>query len=139
VFALGLGVSGMLRPAKVIAFLSPLGGAWDPSLGLVMGGALAVAVPIFQRVLSKLRGGGGGGPKPACGAGFSLPTKTAVDGRLLSGAALFGAGWGVGGICPGPGLVSAAAGLAGAVAAGPYVTWCAAFMATHALTTTLAK
>jgi uncharacterized protein len=139
-FALGLGVSGMLRPAKVIGFLSPLGGAgggWDPSLGLVMAGALAIAAPVFQRVLASLRGGKAA--KPACASGFTLPSKTAIDGRLLAGAAVFGAGWGVGGVCPGPALVSAAAGLAGAVAATPYIAWCAAFLAAHALTSAVAK
>jgi len=129
-FALGLGVSGMLRPAKVIAFLTPLApGGWDASLGVVMAGALAVSVPVFQRVLGKMRGGGA--TKPACASCYSLPSKTAVDGRLLGGAVLFGAGWGVGGICPGPGLVSAVAG------GGAYVPWCAAFLAAHALTSSV--
>lgn len=133
-FALGLGVSGMLRPAKVVAFLTPLApGGWDASLGLVMAGALAVSVPVFQTVLRKLRGCGGGSAaaapaKPVCTPCFSLPTKSALDGRLLGGAALFGAGWGAGGICPGPGLVAVAAG-----AGGPYVPWVVAFLAAHAL------
>lgn len=137
-FALGLALSGMLRPAKVVAFLTPFGGraggGWDPSLPLVMGAALAVAVPAFQRVLpavakkDKTK-------KPACSSSFSLPTKTAVDARLLAGAAVFGAGWGLGGICPGPGLVAAAATGGG----GLYLAWCAAFLAAHALTSSVAS
>ena len=142
-FSLGLGLSGMLRPAKVIAFLTPFGGGggggggagggggWDPSLALVMGSALAVSVPVVQRVLLGKKNRNG--DKPACSASFSLPTKTAVDARLLAGAAVFGAGWGLGGICPGPGLVSAAAG-----GGGLYLAWCAAFLAAHALTSSVA-
>ena len=129
-FALGLGFSGMLRPAKVVAFLTPLGaGGWDPSLAVVMGAALAAAVPATQRALAAARRKS----KPACSSSFSLPTKTAVDARLLAGAAIFGAGWGVGGICPGPGLVAAAAGAGGA-----YLAWSAAFLAAHAVTSAAA-
>ena len=142
-FALGLGLSGMLVPAKVVAFLTPFGGGgggaggggWDPSLALVMGAALAVSVPMFQRVLRALSAAAAKKEdedrreKPACSSSFSLPTKTAIDARLLAGAAAFGAGWGLGGICPGPGLVAAAAG-----GGGLYLAWCAAFLAAHALT-----
>lgn len=134
-FALGLGVSGMLRPAKVVAFLTPFGaGGWDPSLALVMASALAVSVPVFQRVLRSLATSAkGNGEKTACSSSFSLPTKTAIDARLLAGAVVFGAGWGLGGICPGPGLVAGAA-EGGAL----YLAWCAAFLAAHALTSAAA-
>lgn len=103
-------------------------------MALVMGAALAVAVPAFQRVLravakkDKTK-------KPACSSSFSLPSKTAVDARLLAGAAVFGAGWGLGGICPGPGLVSAVATGGGRL----YLAWCAAFLAAHALTSSVAS
>lgn len=135
-FAQGLALSGMLRPAKVIAFLTPLGlGGWDPSLALVMASALAVSVPAFQSVLRSLASAKkqDGVEKPACSASFVLPTRTAIDARLLAGAVVFGAGWGLGGVCPGPGLVAAAAG-GGAL----YLAWCTTFLAAHALTSTVA-
>jgi len=93
-FGLGLAVSGMADPDKVLAFLDPLG-AWDPSLALVMGGALAVALPGFAWV--RRRG------HALCGV-LQLPTNTRVDRDLLLGAAIFGIGWGLAGYCPGPAL-----------------------------------
>lgn len=99
VFALGLGLSGMTLPGRVLAFLD-VTGAWDPSLALVMGGALAVASLVFRSTLKR--------PKPLLDVRFHLPTKTAVDGRLVVGAALFGIGWGLAGYCPGPALVGLA-------------------------------
>ena len=117
----------MLRPAKVIAFLTPFSGSggWDPSLAVVMAAALAVAVPVFQGVMRSRN------QEPLCSSSssFSLPTKKEVDARLLAGAAVFGAGWGLGGFCPGTGLIAAAAG-GGAL----YVAWCVAFLAAHAVT-----
>lgn len=97
VFGLGLLLSGMANPAKVLGFLD-LAGAWDPSLAFVMGGAIAVGVLAFawakQRQLSLL------------GEPMRLPTSTQTDRPLLVGAALFGAGWGLAGFCPGPALVA---------------------------------
>ncbi|GMG84217.1 YeeE/YedE family protein [Paralimibaculum aggregatum] len=93
VFGLGLVISGMADPAKVLAFLD-IAGAWDPSLAFVMGGAIAVALPGF--LLLPRRGA------PALGGRFELPTARAIDRNLLLGAALFGLGWGIGGFCPGP-------------------------------------
>ena len=97
VFGLGLIVSGMANPAKVLGFLD-LAGAWDPSLALVMAGAIAVGGVAFfftrGRQLSLL------------GAEMKLPTARNIDRRLVGGALLFGIGWGVAGFCPGPALVA---------------------------------
>lgn len=93
-FGLGLAVSGMADPDKVLNFLDPLG-TWDPSLALVMGGALAVALPGFAWV--RRRG------HAVCGP-LQLPSGKAVDRDLLLGAVLFGIGWGLAGYCPGPAL-----------------------------------
>ena len=97
VFGLGLIVSGMADPAKVLGFLD-LGGAWDPSLAFVMAGAIAVGALAFavarKRTVSFL------------GATMHLPTSRAIDGRLVIGSIVFGIGWGVAGFCPGPGLVA---------------------------------
>lgn len=100
-FALGLGVSGMTKPAKVIGFLDPLG-AWDASLAFVMAGAIGVHL-VAQRWITKRA-------SPLFERRFHLPTRKDIDARLVLGAALFGLGWGLGGFCPGPGLVSAAGG-----------------------------
>lgn len=103
-FGLGLAVSGMTNPQKVIGFLDVAGGAdWDPTLAFVMGGALLVAVPAFRLVLGRRR--------PILANGFVLPTKRALDARLLGGAALFGVGWGLSGFCPGPTLAALSTGL----------------------------
>ena len=97
VFGLGLIVSGMANPAKVLGFLD-LAGAWDPSLALVMGGAILVG--FFAFLIAKKR------TRSFIGAEMKLPTASAIDNRLLTGSALFGAGWGIAGFCPGPGLVA---------------------------------
>lgn len=97
VFGLGLIVSGMADPAKVLAFLD-LAGAWDPSLALVMGGAIAVGFPAFA--LAKSR------KTSFAGAPVQLPQSSAIDKRLVGGSALFGIGWGLAGFCPGPALVA---------------------------------
>jgi uncharacterized membrane protein YedE/YeeE len=97
VFGLGLIVSGMANPAKVLGFLD-LAGAWDPSLALVMAGAILVG--FFAFLVAKNR------TRSLIGAEMKLPTASAIDRRLLTGSALFGAGWGVAGFCPGPGLVA---------------------------------
>ena len=96
VFGLGLILSGMANPAKVLGFLD-LAGAWDPSLALVMGGAIAAAVAPFAWARKR--------QKSLLGAPMQLPTATRLDRRLVLGSLLFGAGWGVAGFCPGPGLV----------------------------------
>lgn len=100
VFGAGLVVSRMVDPAKVLGFLDIAGivrGAWDPSLALVMGAALAVSAPAFY--LAQRRG------RAALGA-LSLPTRRDLDARLLGGAALFGVGWGLVGFCPGPAIAA---------------------------------
>jgi uncharacterized membrane protein YedE/YeeE len=94
-FGLGLCLSGMTNAAKVLAFLD-LGGPWDPSLALVMAGAIAVAYPAFRVVLNR-RATASGGP-------LHLPATTAIDGRLIGGSLLFGVGWGLVGLCPGPAI-----------------------------------
>lgn len=97
VFGLGLMVSGMANPAKVLGFLD-LAGRWDPSLALVMAGAIAVGSVAF--LLAKNR------TRSLLGAEMKLPTTSHIDRRLVVGSALFGMGWGVAGFCPGPGLVA---------------------------------
>jgi uncharacterized protein len=101
-FGLGLAVSGMMNPAKVIGFLDFAGG-WDPTLAFVMGGALLVTVPAFRLILGR--------PRPILADGFALPTRSALDARLLGGAALFGVGWGLSGFCPGPAVAALVTGL----------------------------
>lgn len=105
-FAVGLAVSGMTRPSKVVGFLD-LAGDWDASLAFVMMGAIAVHFVAYRVVLRR--------PAPLFDVRFHLPTRKDIDLRLVLGAALFGVGWGLGGYCPGPGLVSAAGASLGAV------------------------
>jgi uncharacterized membrane protein YedE/YeeE len=100
-FGLGLLVSGMANPAKVLGFLD-LAGQWDPSLAFVMAGAIAVAAPAFWFARSR--------PSSLAGAPMQLPASRRIDSRLVGGALLFGAGWGLAGFCPGPALVAAGAG-----------------------------
>jgi uncharacterized membrane protein YedE/YeeE len=102
VFALGLGISGMTHPAKIIAFLD-FSGAWDPSLALVMAGAVGTYALLYPRIRRR--------PLPLFGASFAVPTRTDVDARLIGGAALFGVGWGLGGFCPGPAIVALVSGV----------------------------
>jgi uncharacterized protein len=104
VFGLGLLASGMADPSKVLAFLD-LAGAWDPSLMLVMGGAIAVALLPFR--LARGRSAGWQGVP------LDMPTATAIDWRLIGGGVLFGIGWGLVGFCPGPALVALTAGVDG--------------------------
>jgi len=106
VFGLGLILSGMANPAKVLGFLD-LAGPWDPSLVLVMAGAIAVGLAAFfvarTRTVSFL------------GAEMKLPNARHIDRRLVVGSLLFGLGWGIAGFCPGPGLVALGMGEAKAV------------------------
>ena len=94
-FGLGIITSGMANPAKVLDFFD-IAGTWDPSLAFVMGGALAVTAIGYAVVLKR--------PAPLLTPRFHLPTKTELDARLLSGAAIFGVGWGIAGFCPGAAL-----------------------------------
>lgn len=96
-FSLGLGISGMTRPVKVLGFLD-VTGDWDPSLALVMVGAIGVHALALRWIFSRGR--------PLYDARFHLPHRRAIDTPLVLGALLFGVGWGLGGFCPGPALVS---------------------------------
>ncbi len=107
IFAIGLGVSGMTQPQKVMDFLD-FTGAWDPSLMLVMVGAIGVNTLVYHLVVKKRQ-------KPLFQPRFLIPTRTDLDWKLIVGAAVFGVGWGLGGYCPGPGLVSLAGGGTGAI------------------------
>lgn len=97
IFGTGLILSGMANPIKVQNFLDFFG-SWDPSLALVMGGAILVTMPGFWLVQKR--------KKPFFNNVFNLPTRTDFDFRLLAGAAIFGIGWGLGGFCPGPAVTS---------------------------------
>jgi len=99
VFGLGLAISEMINPARVIGFLD-IAGEWDLTLMLVMGSALVVTVVGFPLITRKAH--------PILEEKFSLPTKTELDMPLLSGAVLFGVGWGLAGLCPGPAIAGLA-------------------------------
>lgn len=113
VFGIGLLLSGMSSPSKVLGFLD-LGGRWDPSLAFVMAGAIAVGAIAFA-FSRRMR-------VSVTGAPMRLPTATQIDRRLVIGGLLFGVGWGLAGFCPGPALVAAAAGY------GKAVLFCAAML-----------
>lgn len=100
-FGIGMIVAGMANPAKVLGFLD-LAGLWDPSLSLVMGGAVATATGAFA--LARRR------PRSLLGFPMQMPNARHIDKRLVGGNLLFGVGWGLAGICPGPGLVLLGAG-----------------------------
>ena len=100
-FALGLGISGMTQPAKVLAFLD-VTGKWDPSLAFVMVGAIGTYAVLSRLTQRRAR--------PLFEPSFAAFSSKDIDGRLLGGAALFGAGWGLVGYCPGPAIVSLATG-----------------------------
>lgn len=106
-FGLGLSVSQMVNPAKILNFLD-IAGHWDPSLALVMGGALLITIPAFRLILRR--------PAPLLDGRFHLPTRQDIDIRLVTGAALFGIGWGLGGLCPGPAVVATLSGFGGVFA-----------------------
>jgi hypothetical protein len=107
VFGLGLSLSGMLDPARVQGFLDVFG-AWDPSLAFVLGGAVAVAMigVVFMRRMAR----------PLLDTVFNLPAATKIDTRLIIGSAIFGVGWGLAGLCPGPALSALSLGLMPVVA-----------------------
>lgn len=96
-FGLGLAIARMTDPQKVLNFLD-VTGTWDPSLAFVMGGALLVTIPAFAFILRR--------PRPLLADAFRLPPHDRPDGALLVGAALFGVGWGLSGLCPGPAITT---------------------------------
>lgn len=102
IFSIGLSVSGMVDPARVLGFLDIASGHWDPSLMFVLGGAVLAAVPgvMLQRQFVK----------PVLDVTFHLPEKTTPDKRLVAGSAIFGVGWGSAGFCPGPAISALATG-----------------------------
>ncbi len=117
-FGAGLAISGMVDPARIRAFLD-VAGRWDPTLAFVMGGGLipmAAAWAIVRRW-----------SRPIVADAFHLPATTPIDGRLITGAALFGVGWGLAGVCPGPGIAALA------VAPVPALVFCAALAVGFAL------
>ncbi|MGV6802760.1 MAG: DUF6691 family protein [Ruegeria sp.] len=115
VFGLGIAISGMMDPAKVLNFFD-LAGTWDPSLAFVMGGALVITFIGYRLVWRRA--------SPFFGGRFQLPTSTTIDMKLVGGSALFGIGWGIAGFCPGAAIPALGTGrwevllFMGAVAAG---------------------
>jgi uncharacterized protein len=109
-FGAGLAISGMHDPAKVLGFLdiaAIVSGGWDPSLAFVMAGGLAVTLPAFWYARRRAA--------PVAAPAFQAPTATAIDRRLMLGAAVFGVGWGLVGFCPGPALAALAFGATGTI------------------------
>jgi uncharacterized protein len=122
VFSAGLSLSGMTKPAKVLAFLD-VAGSWDPSLAFVMVGALAVTAIAFRASVRRVS------PVPVVEDELRVPSVRArIDAKLVVGAAVFGVGWGLSGLCPGPAVVSLASGQLGAIL---YVASMIAGMAIH--------
>ncbi|WP_430910306.1 DUF6691 family protein [Methylobacterium sp. sgz302541] len=101
-FGLGLALSGMMDPEKVLGFLD-VAGAWDPSLAFVLGGAVGVSA-LGYALKARME-------RPVLAPRFEVPANRSVDARLLAGAALFGIGWGLAGFCPGPALAGLTLGL----------------------------
>lgn len=102
IFGVGMMVSGMVNPAKVIGFLDVFG-QWDPSLAFVMGGALLVFVPGYFLAVRRQK-------KPVLADQFCLPKTQTLDKKLIGGALLFGTGWGLAGLCPGPAITAISSG-----------------------------
>ena len=96
-FGFGLAISSMINPAKIVGFLD-ITGNWDPSLAFVMGGAVFVTAVTFRIILNR--------PTPMFANKFELPSKVDLDGKLIFGAAIFGIGWAVSGLCQGPAISS---------------------------------
>jgi uncharacterized membrane protein YedE/YeeE len=107
-FGVGLVISRMTQPARIAHFLDPLHG-WDPSLAFVMAGAVAVYATGHAWTRRRL-------DRPWFDMRFHVPARTDIDAQLVTGAAIFGIGWGLGGLCPGPGVVAAASGSTSAIA-----------------------
>jgi hypothetical protein len=107
VFGLGIAISGMINPAKVLNFFD-IAGTWDPSLAFVMGGALVTTFIGYRIVWRR--------PAPMLEGGFQLPTNTRLDARLIGGSAVFGLGWGIAGFCPGAALPALGTGQVGVFA-----------------------
>jgi uncharacterized membrane protein YedE/YeeE len=103
VFGIGLALGGMTLPSKVIGFLD-ITGNWDPSLAFVMVGAISVHAVTYRLIMKR--------PRPILSAKFLVPTRRDIDAKLVVGSIIFGAGWGLGGFCPGPALVALATGQA---------------------------
>lgn len=101
-FGIGLAISGMTQPAKIVGFFDFFG-SWDPSLAFVMLGALVVYTPVYRWAVRTWQ-------HPIWAPTFTLPTRKDIDGRLVLGSAIFGVGWGLGGYCPGPAFTSVGAG-----------------------------
>ncbi|SHF13631.1 hypothetical protein SAMN05444279_11847 [Ruegeria intermedia] len=101
VFGVGIAISGMMNPAKVLNFFD-IAGTWDPSLAFVMGGALVVTFIGYRLVWRR--------KAPLFAARFQIPTSTVIDGKLIGGSALFGIGWGIAGFCPGAAIPALGAG-----------------------------
>lgn len=101
IFGVGLGLSQMVDRQRVLGFLD-LAGNWDPTLLFVLGGAVSVTVIAFRFVLNQ--------QTPLLGTQFHLPTRQDIDWQLITGAAIFGVGWGIAGYCPGPGITALAIG-----------------------------
>ncbi len=99
IFALGLGISGMTQPQKVVGFLD-IFGAWDPSLIFVMAGAIAVHIVTYKLIRKR--------SSPLLSAQWHVPTKKEITPALIMGSLLFGVGWGLAGFCPGPAMTSLA-------------------------------
>ncbi len=99
IFGIGLVISQMINPAKVLGFLNVFG-EWDPSLAFVMIGALIISSPLFHLFKKK--------EKPIFSASFSISENKEIDKKLIIGSILFGAGWGLAGLCPGPAISSIA-------------------------------
>lgn len=95
IFGIGISISGMANPAKVLNFFD-VGGSWDPSLGFVMGGALAATFIGYRLVFRR--------PAPVLATDFQVPTASKIDARLIVGSMIFGIGWGIAGFCPGGAL-----------------------------------
>ena len=120
-FGAGLTLSGMTHPARVRGFLDVFG-RWDPTLAFVMGGAVIV-MAVAWRIQARMA-------KPMLGEAFSLPDRRDFDGKFVAGSALFGIGWGIAGLCPGPAIASLALAPRAVL---PFVAAMLAGMAIHAL------